>query len=545
MNVPAARAAAILAARAAKDPLRSYKPGPTQTACLRCPAMVRLLQGPNRSGKTAHMLAEFALAARRRHPTRTTTVDGIYVLVAYSREQIRDVLHAKLCRRSELAGECFDEPMIPAHEIEKEYMMGPGEPVCRGIKLKNGNRILFGLTGQKDSWKFIQGKGMILAIGVDEQAGTQRLIDESMSRLLDANNNPLVKREANGGWFMWSTSETLINDAWDRLKNLALDPEKAWPNGGPAFFSISPEENPAISAESREELRGLMSAEAYEIRMDGTGAARDSVMIYGRQWNDKRHLLPADYEPMGTDNLWLGFDPGVDHPMGAVICALLEQSPFQMIVCQAWTYKGKHLLYDLELWRRWLRGRKLAGLVYDTNLKNRDRGGGPSVLDQMKTEMIRLGMTPLNGYWQSKKNHLPGINRVRYLLDPVPGDATATPLLVVNPSQASGGKLVRWQMVKYRGREAQEFTGDGGIIKTDDEIPDCLRYLAMAKPGWNREFACGMPTMGTVPAPPPPSADEDAEQEGPEDHMTRLFRLSAQSAALRKRGAGRLRQKWR
>jgi len=521
--------------RDAKDPLKHYEPGATQKRCLHSPKMLRLISGGNRSGKTTHMCVEFAMAARKIHPTRSASKPVTYVMWAISREQIRDVLYQKLRVRSELEGPCVDQPMIPDHEVVKDHMVsGAGKPVCREIELKNGNRIMFAISGVEKSWKSVQGKGHVAGIGIDEQAGTQKLIDECMARLMDLNKQQYID-EFGGAWMLWSTSETIINDVWDSLKAIALDPTR---NQDAEYFQIEMSENKAVSVDARNRVGQFMSEEARKIRIEGTGNARAATLVYGKQFSDERHVLKSDHVPTEMANLWAAYDPGVDHPMGLGIFCIEPANPMQVIGVKFWNYRGETIQHDVKNMAEWLKGRRLAGFVYDTNLKNKDRGCGPSVLEQMKDLMDKAGIAPVGGYWQSRKQVRAGISLVRYYLDPVPDNRSTTPLLVFNGSDASGGKIARWQFLKYAGHEERQFTGPGAIIKKDDELVDLTRYLVMQRPSWNKDLQCGIGQVNySYKAPLEPDEPREEEALSPDQQrMNWLMQMSKISAAKRQRG---------
>ena len=126
---------------------------------------------------------------------------------------------------------------------------------------------------------------------------------------------------------------------------------------------------------------------------------------------------------------------------------------------------------------------------------------------------------------------------VRHYLDPAPDNRSATPFLVINPSEESGGKLLRWQMLKYAGHEEKQFTGPGAIIKKNDDLIDPLRYMCLQRPSWNPDFMCGVGDKGYA-----YQAHHEEKIEGPEiltpeqAHMKRLMDLSRISASHRSRG---------
>lgn len=528
----------LKADREAKDPLKHYKPGVTQAQCMASKKMIRMLQSGNRGGKTSHMCVEFALMALRRHPTRTTSKPITLILWTNSREQIRDTLYRKLRVASEIKGPCELYPMIPDYEVEKDHMVnGAGKPVCREISLKNGNRIMFAISGIERSWTFLEGKGYVAAIGIDEQAGTQKLIDECMARLMELNNADNIK-EFGGAWFMWAASETKINDSFDNLKAICLDPDR---NQDAEFFHIKSSENFAVTSEARERVGQFMSEEAYKIRITGEGNARAATLVYGKQWSDQRHMLPIDHIPSERANLWVGYDPGVTHHTGMCIFCLEPENPMQLIGVKFFLWKGGTAAEDVMHLAKWLAGRRLAGFTYDINLRNKDRGGGPTVLAQMQEKMMEIGISPVGGYWQARKQVNAGIQMVRYYLDPAPDNRSVTPFLVVNPSEESGGKLFRWQMLKYAGHEEKQFTGAGSIIKKDDDLLDPARYVCLQRPSWNRDFQCGIgdatyvyPSQFETKVDVPEILTQDQMQ------MKRLMELSKRGAAMRstRRGNG-------
>jgi hypothetical protein len=177
--------------------------------------------------------------------------------------------------------------------------------------------------------------------------------------------------------------------------------------------------------------------------------------------------------------------------MGMMVCAINKEQPLRLNVVKCWMYRGETIEKDVDNLAEWLRGRRITGFVYDTNLKNRDRGGGPSVLQRFKELARSRGIEPMFGYFQSKKNHAPGIALVRHYLAPGQ-DQTTEPLLVMSPATPENGTgIFRQQMLKYRGKEATKFTGAGGVVKKEDELADAIRYICMQRPSYNKDWRCG------------------------------------------------------
>jgi hypothetical protein len=464
----------LLEIRAQQDPLRTFEPGPTQLACRLCPAMIRLLSGGNRSGKSTYGAVEVVESALRRHPTRSTQINGLYIIFAISREQIKDVWHGKLRKESKLKGANFSRPMIPDSEVEQEYYTyGAGAPTIKEIKLKNGNSILFAVSGDKNVWKRVQGKDFVLGILVDEQAGTQELIDECLARLLDVNSSDIAKAEGVAGWFLWTASETMVNPTWDKLKQQAQDGD---PRVG--FFAIGADENPAISIDERRKLKGLMSDEAYEIRMEGGGSAAGNMLVYP-QFSDEKHLRQEDYEPTDTDTLWIGYDPGTNYT-GIVFAAFSRDKPHKMRVFKCIQPRRQTLEADVQDICNVLRGRFIEGLVYDQAARKIEKVG-TSVFFKLRQLLMASGVKIWRDLMMGESQYERGVPKVRYLLDPGTGKE---PLFELNPSSDSGCARLRQQIKSYRfTQNAHELKGDN-ILRGDDHLLDAWRYLATRQPCW-------------------------------------------------------------
>lgn len=434
------------------------------------------------SGKSAHNFLEVAMAARKKHPVRTVEKPCVYIMFAISREQIRDVLYAKLRVRSELMGPCSEEPMIPNHEVVKDHMApGVGKPVCREIEMKNGNRILFCLSGQKDSWQSAQGKGRIAGISIDEQAGTQELIDECMARLTEL-NNPSDIAEFGGAWLLWSSSETMVNPAWDRIKRIAKDPDQ----NDAQFFLIRPEENPAVSMSARERTGQFMSEEGRKIRHQGDVGAIDSFYIFRKQWDQARHVLPAVYEPEPHDNIWMMWDPGWDHPWALVFGIFRPEHPSQMRIVQALTGRKQTLDHVANEAARWLNGRTLEGMVFDPASKKTEYSRGEMVSLQMENLLRQMKVESQRGILYGRNRYEDTLPLFARYLDPNPEDKSIAPWLVIDPPTGENGTAhVIEQIASYRQNDKSDGSRRGhNIWKHNDEMVDCIRYGISREPAW-------------------------------------------------------------
>lgn len=475
----------------ARDPLRHYVPTPTQEQFHRSPAWARMITANNRGGKSAAACADLSWMLRGIHPYRPWYGPVTLIQFTHSRFQAANVIGRKLFTACELAfppgaPDLSGEPLIPAWEIaELRTQLVAGSRVPHELIMKNGSRLLFSWSGVEDAFKRIAGIKLDGA-AVDEDSGNTKLFDELYPRLLDTQSDP---RRPWGGFLTWAATNTSYNEAFDSFTDRC---ERGV--AGHAMFVIGANENPAIDPTKRENLREVMSEEAASVRLDGNTTAGELVQIFRKQWSDERHILDAPYEPGPDENLWVAYDPGVDHPMGMLVAAIRPAQPQTLRVVQCWSYRGETIEHDADRLARWFRGRRMAGFVYDANLGQRDRGGGPTVLQRMKELLAKRGLDPIGGYWKSKKSHAPGIDMLRYYLAPQKADnLAAEPLLyLAQPTTENGTGHLRKQIVGYRGKEATRFTGAGGVVKKDDDLVDPLRYLVMIRPTYNPAWACGL-----------------------------------------------------
>lgn len=311
-------------------------------------------------------MADLAMMLRGIHPYRQNYKNLTIAVFAPTRMQAANVIAHKLFDDSELLmpdhapKEARNQPMIPAWEIDRlSRPMQAGMRVPKEVVLKNGNRALFSWTGADDQDAKIAGLKLDAAY-IDEEAGTPRLFAEIASRLADALSD---KNRPGLGYFIWAYTNTRYNDAYENFKQRS---DEGVP--GHKTFIILPGENPAVSAEARKLLAGTMDADQAKIRMEGGGDAGALVQIYHKQWGDARHMLDHEYVISPTDNLWVGYDPGVEHPMGMLVCAVNKDMPLRMTGVQAWSSRHETIEDDANKLQKFLRGRKIADFV--GNIRN-------------------------------------------------------------------------------------------------------------------------------------------------------------------------------
>lgn len=476
------RASLILQLRRKTDPCwRFYQDllTPGQRACSLSPARYRITSGPNRSGKSALAAAELAATARRIHPTRSTSVDGVYVVLAPFRESLSDPWYKKLRENCELVGDCFGIPFIPDHEILKEngrlcesFTYGAGEPTIKMIRLVNGNKIIFVPSAGKHVWKTIEGKGMILGIVIDEAAGNEKLLTECGVRLLDANSHPKVKADCGGGWLLWSATETKLNTTFIDLKSKCINKDPQYVDY--EYFPLSPTENPAIDPTERLKLKTLLSEEEYKIRMEGSSSAGDSMLVYPQL--GQQHVLAQDYEPTPRDNLWFGYDPGTNYA-GGTVYAIRPEEPKRIIAVKNWQWHRMTIEGQMSDLRAYLQGRFLCGFVYDQAARIMNPTG-ESVITRLfkilKTERYHIRL--MRGLTKGRSNYDDTVPIVRWYLE--------TNNFAMNSSATSGCQLLRHQLANVRFKENSHELKEQNIMSGNDHCSDNCRYVLSLRPAY-------------------------------------------------------------
>lgn len=472
----------LLKVRFAEDPCRQMQLTPTQRQANECRARYLAVRGQNRGGKTALSAYKLARVARRLPDCKTTNVNGVYIVFAPSRSQLADPWGKKLLKGSELKGALFDKPFIPDYEIANvRYTYGAGEPTLNLIELKNGNYILFCVSGDKNVWKRVEGKGCILGVVLDESAGTEQLLEELMTRLLDANSNEQVLREAGGAWVLWGATQTKKSPAFERF--LALCQSGTSPEY--AAFSLQPGENPAILQGEREKLAAIMSKESYEIRMLGHGSAAGAMALYP-QWDDDRNLVPVgqDYVPKIDDNLWIFYDPG-SHYTGIVFAAISRDFPRRVNIVKCIQPQRSTLEADVKMVRDWLGGRKLEGWVYDQAARKREKVG-ESVVGKISKLINTKGydIQIHRGLIMGRSEYAATVPLMRQYLHLPQNDPDYPTNLILNRSDDSGCMLLRWQIQNCAFTENAYELKEENVQKGNDHLSDACRYGISRMPAW-------------------------------------------------------------
>ncbi len=473
------RAQLIRSARDSKDPLhwllQPGRLGPTQGEYIHSTALHRLATGGNRTGKTTIGLADTALILRGKHPVRKFPGPVRALILTQTRAQAAQVVGRKLFEASELPGPMHDLPMIPSWEYDPKDLktLSVGLTVPYELTLKNGSYVMFAWSGVDATWTRIQGTEFDLA-DLDEDAGSPELIREIYGRLLVARSDKL---KPYGGAIGWHATPTTGGEGLRDFRKMCEDKDQP----DYAKYHIKAGENPAVSDEALGALREAIGDKHFAVRGTGTKSATDLVAIYGEQWDDAKHVAAVDHVPTDDDSLWASIDPGFAHPAGILLTALTRDDPHQIKVIEYHDVRQRTMADWLKIVADWLEGRALDGLVLD-RASHKTEYTGKSVFNQIQTLISdpATGIRLRNALMTGRNRHWDGISRVRAYLKP---HDRAEPLIKVNPNGYGCGLLVS-QMKAYRGKASTKFTGEGGVVKKDDESCDVVRYLTTVSPCW-------------------------------------------------------------
>jgi hypothetical protein len=474
--------------REQNDPLTHYVPNPMQEEFHRSNARHKLVTGGNRSGKTGSICADIAMKVRGIHPHHPWVGPLRIWFWVPSRGQGAAVVGRKLFRKSELKGPCADKPLIPAHEIEdlRPLKVG-GIEVFQRCLLKNGSEILMGWSGVEKSWARFEGL-QLHGVVFDENAAEGDILNESLLRVSDERDRWKDKAPWLG-FVYWGATGTKVNDNFERFKRSCQQNT----NGDWGYFPIPSSERAGFSAETEAGIASYLTEQERRIRLLGESTAGDELLIFGRQWDDNRHMRKTDYVIQPDDQLWMSIDPGMSHPTGIGFFVLNKENPLKIRFVKYIELVKTSAGEDARVIAEWLRGRTLEGVIHDP-AANKPEKVGLSVRNQWIEALMRQNVRVVRGWIPGRNRHEPGIARVMHYLDPEPGNPFAETLLEFNSSDESGCQLMRYQMMKYRSHEPNRVTGPRGVVKVQDEACDVIRYACSITPAWAPGIGCGLPT---------------------------------------------------
>lgn len=509
--------------RDAEDPCLHYVAPATLQRASECKARYIAVHAPNRVGKTSWMQYVTVSILRGKNKNWQHFGPVKILLIVPKRAQAAKIWGDRLLKKSNLFGAMHNKPWIPKREIKKVVnAFSPAGPYPGLIEMNDGSSLMTILSGDPNSWKGIEGMDFDLIVR-DEVAGNENMGNELPSRLLDSRTRYLRGVQPWGGIVLWGATETKHNTEWLEFKQRCIEGVVDH-----VYFRPTPEEADAyISMEARAEMKTTMSAASYRIRGEGTLDAGDLVRIFVQQWDDKRHIMAKDHVIQPDDNIHIAWDPGVEHPTGIVISVVTRDAPNQIKVIKVFEHSNETCDYDAECIHSVVLGRRIAAIAYDWAAKASHRHA-PSLLNTFISVLDAKGILPMAGYIQADKRVQPGIDSMRHYMDPNPFDKTATPLLVLSPSQESGCQLLRSEIIGYCKTEPTPGS-PGKIVKKNDDALDALRYQIRTLPYWSAAYACGLPRFqATSPLVLPPTAISlSATPTTPDEQRERLSRQLA------------------
>lgn len=476
-----------------------YKPSPTQLDFHKSCVNNRLLTTGGRGGKTTAAMAEIAWLAMGVHPYKKNHTRPLSILIlSLTRQNASQVVQRKLFEASELPGEVGGKPFIPENELmEGEHTpLRVGFPTYYRVKTRTGTIIEFAWSDDPKSWIKVQGSKRDL-IYLDEARCDRKLFLELQKRLSDSRSE--AHRGEGPPWlgsFLWGATATEDSDSFDDFRERCENPTE-FPDH--ALFHLLPNETGAIDVAVTARLAAMMSEDERKVHITGEESAGAAQRVYP-EFDEERHLLKEDYEPKASDNLWLCYDPGWDHPTGMFIGCLRPEKPYQKLVTHAWKHSHKSVDYDVACLKHYLRGRSLAGVIYDYNAGDGKKNGVP-VIQSIREAFAKEDIKVLGGWYKSKKSNVTGIPLVRRHLDPDHYNKQVEPLLMLNPTPESGVRLMAIEFRKYKGKPETKFSGPNGVIKKHDDLMDPLKYWCaeMVANQWQPTFACGKADLTVVP----------------------------------------------
>lgn len=240
--------------------------------------------------------------------------------------------------------------------------------------------------------------------------------------------------------------------------------------------TVDMDENPHLSDRAKKRTLKGMSAESRKARKEGK-----FVHFAGRiypQFNRDVHVVPAvelarDHRGTALANVYVGIDPGIDHPTALVWVTHSSDDVFEVVRSMKFSDITTPQVCSLIMATNQELGVNPRWYVIDPSARNRNPQTGKSL--QMNYQEHGIVAMPGNNDRRS------GFDRIRELLAPV-DLATGKPM---NPRLFvhGGNDLLVEEFEKYRWKPApgSEALAKEEPIKVNDDILDALRYVIMSR----------------------------------------------------------------
>jgi len=475
----------------ASDVTRQWFAGiatPAQHAVHACAAWYYSVDAANQSGKTASAIADCAALFRGIHPHRVQPPRPVQILVlAPSRAQAAGVWSHRLLTASDVRKTIVTPirqkevnlagiPFIPKDELEggkPDWQHGPGGKYIGYMRhKKTGNVLRMALSGVSQTWQRVQGFPYD-AIYRDECVGSTELTPELIMRLKTSQSEFMDGKFPWPAFYGWFATETLVNPEYERFK------ERCQLGAVGHKYLQLPNVNPITNAAVIEIIRGTLTEEQAAIRLDNTSGAGSDMRVFGRHMSEKRHVMPAVYEPTPADNLVMAWDPGLAHPFGLIGACITPDKPWQLRIIRAYTGRRCTLDVVANYIAEFADGRFLEAVIHDPSGNKQEHSGGQRISDQLLTILDNMGVKLQRGMLKGRNRYESTIPLVQRALDPNPADPNADPLLVFDPDDGTNNMGRVWtQFQRYSFLPGmQGILRNDAIRRVDDDLVDPVRYL--------------------------------------------------------------------
>jgi phage terminase large subunit-like protein len=430
------------------NPLLAYQPHSRQVLFHQAPQKVRGFVGGNQSGKTTAGGFDTAIQAIDAELVPPWLApykrfDGDF----YARIEVVDLVQALEGVMLPKLRAIFPKAALWKTEWDKAY-----NARRRRLQLANGNWIEF-LTHDMEVDQ--HAGGTLHRVWYDEEPPGNKgrmIYEENEQRLLHHDGDTLFTMTPLLGF--GGLTYDLLTD-------------KGVPRNDEDVFTVHvhQDDNPYLSDRAKARSRKGKSAEKLAARVEGRFVHFAGV-IYP-QWDENRHVVPAtdphrDHKTGEVlASVYVGIDPGIDHPTGLVWVTEDAAGRFEVIrsmkVKGATTGQISSLIHatnaDLRV--------QPKGYVIDPSARNRNQQTGRSL--QMSFVDHGIVTIPANN------DRRAGFDRIRFLLE-----ADMLHVHAGNEQLSDEFKTYRWKPAPNA-----ESVGAEEPIKVNDDILDALRYVIM------------------------------------------------------------------
>jgi Terminase large subunit, T4likevirus-type, N-terminal len=479
-----------------REALKLYEPSPIQEVAHQCNALIRLMLGGNRSGKTTWAATEVSRAVTGQDPWgKWPTSDGNFIIVGKDGSHIGKVMYPRLFLqrrnfllirdletgmfRSWRPWDAIDQerkdearpagPLIPRRFVKEVSWYSKKDNIPRVAKLVNGWELYF-YSSEADP------PGGFPADGAwfdEEILRGSEWTEEVMARLVDRQ-----------GRFIWSATP---QNATEELFNLHVQAqeEAGSLNPGVQEWIIHIDQNAYMPAESREKFKERMrrrGEESYQVRVEGKFAIEGFRVYpeYGDIHRCKRFAIPDEW------TIWVIVDPGRQ-----VCASLFVAVPDPR--CDE-RHRG-HIYFFDELYiknadarqfgrnmKRKLDGRMPRGYIIDKQEgRKHDTGSGRSIEEQYSRQLKRRRLQSIDtGYSFHAGPPDPAGNREAMREWLTPDDAGHIKLVVFDDLLNFDREMKNYHFKRQNGIPTDQ------PLKKHDHLCDCAGYAAGLDLRWKK-----------------------------------------------------------